>query len=102
MSSQQKLLSFFEGKYDQPEAATAVRYPLCTEKTVAASQSLRDASVPNQALVAKWVDVSASCFTASTARGSLQQDGPDPLDLTGMEEDWISRLINAFLEFVRG
>ncbi|KAF8441638.1 L-aminoadipate-semialdehyde dehydrogenase [Boletus edulis BED1] len=48
-----KLLAFYEGKYGAEEETA--RAGLCTDKTVEASQWLRDAPVVNEGLVAKWV-----------------------------------------------
>ncbi|KAG8995366.1 hypothetical protein FRB94_009200 [Tulasnella sp. JGI-2019a] len=52
-----KLLTFYEGKYDHPLGkALPVRSPLCTEKTTAATRSLREAPMPDEALVRKFVE----------------------------------------------
>ncbi|KIJ19149.1 hypothetical protein PAXINDRAFT_161353 [Paxillus involutus ATCC 200175] len=48
-----KLLAFYENKYGGAEEAT--RYPLTTARTGKASRSIRDAPVPGDELVAKWV-----------------------------------------------
>ncbi|KIJ67974.1 hypothetical protein HYDPIDRAFT_83419 [Hydnomerulius pinastri MD-312] len=49
-----KLLTFYENKYGQEELAA--RYPLITTQTEKASKSIRDAPVPDDELVAKWVE----------------------------------------------
>ncbi|KAF8839463.1 L-aminoadipate-semialdehyde dehydrogenase [Paxillus ammoniavirescens] len=48
-----KLLAFYENKYGGVEEA--MRYPLTTARTGKASRSIRDAPVPGDELVAKWV-----------------------------------------------
>jgi hypothetical protein len=57
------VLSFYEGKYDQPESAdTGPKpngFPLSTEKTATASKNLRDAPAADREPVAKWVNVRA-------------------------------------------
>ncbi|KAH7888517.1 L-aminoadipate-semialdehyde dehydrogenase, partial [Phlebopus sp. FC_14] len=49
-----KLLTFYENKYGQEELAT--RYPLTTTLTEKASESIRAAPIPDDGLVAKWVN----------------------------------------------
>lgn len=57
----QKLLSFYESEYDPEsaggEAALARRWwPLDTHQTAAASKEFRKAPIPDEKLVAKFVD----------------------------------------------
>ncbi|KAG8879407.1 hypothetical protein FRB97_001634 [Tulasnella sp. 331] len=52
-----KLLTFYESKYDPPVGVIVPkRSPLQTDKTAAASRSLREAPIPEEPLVRKWVE----------------------------------------------
>ncbi|ORY46225.1 hypothetical protein BCR35DRAFT_356262 [Leucosporidium creatinivorum] len=53
-----KLLEFFDKKYGQPTTSEPApkRYPLSCERTLEASQSLREAPVVDSALMAKFVE----------------------------------------------